>query len=181
MHLSSRVFTLLVIPLYFLTASESEPSKQFFFEQVGIQGTTDDENGISIKGAEVYGIIGTSWDWDLSEAMHIDLKFKTSIGAWDSDDETTALIHFAPQLRLHFKDFPVYLSGSVGPTLISEDEPEDGHDMGGVFQFTSSIGVHWEISEQFEIAYSYQHTSNASICSNNDGLNMHAFSAAYTF
>ncbi len=164
-----------------LLIAQDTKAEGSFFEQVGIQGTTDNESGINIKGAEVYGIIGTSWDWDLTEAMHVDLKFKTSIGAWDSDDETTFLIHAAPQLRLHYKDFPVYLSGSVGPTLISEDEPEDDHEMGGFFQFTSSIGIHWEITEQFEIGYSYQHTSNAGLYSDNDGLNMHAFSAAYSF
>jgi len=76
---------------------------------------------------------------------------------------------------------PVYLSGSVGPTLISEDEPEEHHDMGGFLQFTSSIGIHWKITEQFELGYDYQHTSNAGLYSDNDGLDMHAFTAAYSF
>lgn len=170
---------LLTTPLL-LSANDSQ-TQDGFFKQVGLRGSFDEESSASVWGAEAFGIIDTDWDWELSDSFHVDLNFEASVGVWESSDETTGLVHFAPELRFFYKEFPVSLSLSSGPTLITEDEIQEGHEMGGFFQFTSSIGLRWAITEDFELGYSYQHTSNAGLYSDNDGLNMHALSAAYSF
>ena len=179
--ITSTACTLIALTSLSLLTAQNADQSEPFFKQVGLRGGFDEESDVSVWSAEVFGIIDTDWDWDLSQSVRMDLNFETSVGVWETSDETVGLIHFAPELRFFYKDLPVSLSLSSGPTLISEDELSDDHDMGGFFQFTSSIGLRWAVTDQFELGYSYQHTSNAGIYSENDGLNMHAFSAAYTF
>jgi hypothetical protein len=56
-----------------------------------------------------------------------------------------------------------------------------GRNLGCAFQFTSHVGLMWEVIPRWELGYRAQHISNAGIGSDNPGLNSHFAVLAWRF
>ena len=65
-------------------------------------------------------------------------------------------------------------------TLLSRHDFSE-RDVGSLVQFTSYIGLNWDLSSRFRIGYRFQHMSNAGLGSPNPGLNLQVLAASYRF
>lgn len=59
----------------------------------------------------------------------------------------------------------------IQPGALSRDHI-NGREFGGWFQFTSHIGLYWQIDRRWRIGYRLQHTSNGRLYTHNDGLDI---------
>lgn len=90
------------------------------------------------------------------------------------------MLHLGFAAILEFDDFPVELVISSGPTFLTEDKIRTS-DLGSKFQFTSAVGLDWEVVDDWNLGYRYLHISNAGLGDPNPGLNLHAVSLLYSF
>jgi len=183
-HCAKAIMKTPIITLIALTggllsqlSGESEAS---CFSDVGIRIGTDAENRVDLVSYELFGTVDMDWSWNLSDKLRLDLDIETAIGGLSGEGETAVYGRIAPVAGLHFGDFPVTVVLSSGPSLYSEDT-FDHYDIGGTFQFTSSIGLNWAFDDAWAIGYRFQHTSNADLDEPNPGLDMHTIHIAYTF
>jgi len=150
------------------------------FSAAGVRVGVDAENRIDLVSYEIFGITNMGWSWDLSEGIRLDLDIETAVGGLSGEGETAIYARMAPVAEIFFGDCPLSLTLSSGPALYSEDT-FDTFDIGGNFQFTSSVGLNWDLNDTYALSYRFQHTSNAHISSPNPGLDMHTISIAYKF
>ena len=129
-------------------------------------------------------LLGASWDFPIAKERTgpwcITAQIDTSLGILRNPDDTAALLTFGPAVQIGHRDFPLRLDVACCPTLLS-DHHFGPVDFGLGFQFTSSIGLTWQISPHWTIGYRFQHMSNASLSRNNPGLELHQFSASFCF
>ncbi|MBT62240.1 MAG: hypothetical protein CML13_03415 [Puniceicoccaceae bacterium] len=163
-----------VLSLNLLSASLL-PSGAYGFDRVGLRVGIDTEADVDVIGYEVFGVADTAWSWDFSNDYELLFEFEGVAAVLNGEGTTGGLLKIAPQLRLDSDVFPVELVVSSGPSYLTEEKFGD-LDLGGAFQFTSSIGLDWQIKENWTLGYRYQHTSNAGIYDVNDGLNLHSVS-----
>jgi len=149
-------------------------------ESIGIRYAVDDGARGDFKSYELFATTGALWHSGNSEGAGFALRMEGSIGALEGDDDSSVFIGLAPVLELSHANFPVRLAVAVGPTLFSEHELDE-LDLGGTVNFTSSVRLHWQITPRLGARYQYQHTSNAGIYDENDGLDMHVVGVSYSF
>jgi lipid A 3-O-deacylase len=155
-------------------------SEDSVFSNAGIRVGMDAENRVDLMSYELFGTIDTDWSWNLCNSILLDLDIETAIGVLSGEGETAVYGRMAPVAKIHFGDSPISVVLSSGPSLYSKDT-FDTYDIGGNFQFTSSIGLNWEFEDAWAIGYRFQHTSNANIDDPNPGIDLHTLSIAYTF
>ena len=71
-----------------------------------------------------------------------------------------------------YNEGPLKFTPSFTPGLYSEG---DGKDLGHVIEFKTEIQISYEFSSNSEIAFSYNHISNASLGDKNPGANSYMF------
>lgn len=175
--------TSITLGLIALTISGAQlQAEDCFFNscQAGFRVGFDAENTVSLNSYEIFSTIDSPWSWELSDSITADINFEAALGALTGEGETAGYIRFAPALEISFGDFPVSVVMSSGPSLYSEDT-FDQYDMGGNFHFTSSIGLEWEMCENWSLNYRFQHTSNADINDPNPGLDMHTVGLVWKY
>lgn len=155
-------------------------SKNPLFSNAGLRVGIDAENEINLVSYELFGTFDMDWSWQLSQHIRLDLDIETALGGLSGESKTAAYGRIAPVAEFHFGDFPISLTFSSGPSLYSEDT-FDKYDIGGTFQFTSSLGFDWALNKDWSLGYRFQHTSNADLEYPNPGLDMHTFHIAHTF
>lgn len=64
--------------------------------------------------------------------------------------------------------------------LLSEDE-FDNLDLGGSFQFMTTVGFDFDIIEEWTIGYRFIHISNAGLHDKNPGMDFHDLNLIYEF
>jgi len=75
---------------------------------------------------------------------------------------------------------PLLVGFGTAPTYISEHRL-GGQEFGGGMQFTSHLAIRWQISRVHSLAYRIQHTSNAGIYSENDGLDLQVLEVGFAY
>ena len=150
------------------------------FDTVGLRVAVETSTPVSLTSYELYETSAPQWDWDLSDKFNAGLGYEAAVGALAGEGEVAGYIHFGLNLELAHEDLPVVLVLQSGPSLYSEDTFGD-FDIGGNIQFTSSIGLNWQVCEDWAIEYRLQHTSNAGLEDENPGLDMHAFALSHSF
>ena len=169
-----------ILALIACTSSLIAANDECIFQEFGLRAGVDAESGISLQSYELFTTLDSPWSWEPTETITIDLKFESALGALTGEGETAAYFRIGPLVEISFGDFPVMIVASSAPTVYSEDT-FDQYDIGGNFQFTSSLGLAWEISDTMTISYRFQHTSNANIDEPNPGLDMHTLGVGFTF
>jgi Lipid A 3-O-deacylase (PagL) len=76
--------------------------------------------------------------------------------------------------------FPLSLEGGVSPTGLSRYD-FGAKNFGTYFQFTSHLGLNWDILPRVRLSYRFQHMSNAGLSRHNPGLNLHMLGVSYLF
>ncbi len=85
-----------------------------------------------------------------------------------------------PSLLLKHRDWRISFEGGSSPTLLSR-HTFGSKNFGIPFQFTSYIGLNWDVSSHWRLGYDLQHMSNGHIVAQNAGLNMHVLGLSYLF
>lgn len=150
------------------------------FDTVGLRVAFDTNTPVSLNSYELYQTSAPQWHWDLSEKFNAGLGYEAAIGALAGEGDVAGYLHFGLNLELAHEELPVALVLQSGPSLYSTDSFGD-FDLGGNIQFTSSIGLNWQMCEGWAVEYRYQHTSNAGLEAENPGLEMHAFALSHSF
>jgi hypothetical protein len=123
------------------------------------------------------------WQWDLGKDWHLQTRLDISAGwLWETGDRgKDGFVGTAgPILAFGNGHFPLSLEGGFSPTVLSRYNYHE-KNFGEPVQFTSHIGLGFDIASRVRISYRFQHMSNAGLSSDNPGLNLHMFSLSYIF
>jgi hypothetical protein len=125
-------------------------------------------------------------DWQIPGALALGGGFalkgyvSSSLGWLGDDHNDTVTGSLGPSLRLRYEPLPVALVFGSAPTFLGRNHL-GGRNLGCAFQFTSHVGLMWEVIPGWELGYRAQHISNAGIGSDNPGLNSHFAVFAWRF
>jgi hypothetical protein len=149
-------------------------------ERLGVRGGFSmDRDTIQFHQIELGAGYALPWSWEgkkFAFAPGID----ASLG-WLGDDTKDAMVISAgPEGKLTYTDWPVVLRFGSNPTYLSRFV-FDQRDFGVEFQFTSHIGLSWDITDYLQVSYRLQHMSNAGFGTPNPGLNMHMIGIFWLF
>lgn len=131
---------------------------------------------------ETEAVVGMKlpWHWHIYSGWHIQPTVDLSLGDL-SDGHTEGFIgQIAVNLEVRYDTFPVYLEGGFSPTVLSTYH-YGAKNFGEDVQFTSHIGVAWDVTKYFTLGLRVQHMSNGRIAEPNPGLDMGELSASFRF
>lgn len=101
--------------------------------------------------------------WDIT--THLDV----GAGAIESDGRHVGLFSIGPSVSFGRGEWRIELG--TAPSVFTRNRLS-GRNFGGWFQFTSHVGLYWQIDRRWRIGYRLQHTSNGRLYSENDGLDL---------
>ena len=163
--------------LLFLTAGRG--SAQDFFAGVRGGGSFDSTQG-QFYQTEAFAGWKIPWRWDFYSNWTLRPGLDTSAG-WITGHDADGFVGTAgPFAELHFGKFPVVLEGGGSPTWLSH-HVFGQTNFGEQFQFTSHIGLEWDVTKNFTVGCRFQHMSNAGLASPNPGVNFEMLSFRYNF
>jgi hypothetical protein len=113
------------------------------------------------------------WSWQLWETLKVDTSFTATVGVLEGGGDIGALGSSGLEFtfsRLSGRS-PITIRAGSAVTLISEHR-YGGENLGGPIQFTSHIGMHYQLVEHLNAVARYQHMSNASQYEDNPGIDM---------
>ena len=143
-------------------------------------GASFDGDGGRFRQVEAYGGANLPWHWYFYRNWYLRLGGDASAG-WLVETGTSAFVGtLGPFFELGKGRFPVRLKGTFAPTILSRYRFPT-KDFGDDLQFTSRIGLEWEITRRWSVGAWFQHMSNGSISHSNPGLNLETLSVQYNF
>jgi Lipid A 3-O-deacylase (PagL) len=155
-------------------------AQEFRVESIGARLGWSPHSGTDFYEAEVFVDHSLPWNWDLGRDWRLRTYLDLSAGWLNRSDTDTFIGSLGPGLRIQHERCPVSLDGGVSPTVISTHK-FGRLDLGDWFQFTSHVGLNWDIGDHWRVGYRYQHMSNAGISSHNPGLNMQMLAFSFRF
>jgi Lipid A 3-O-deacylase (PagL) len=167
---------LLLAPLF---VSGAEP-EEFQFHSVGARvGFPAENTSNHFRQADTF-LDYNLWRWNLNENWRLQSRLEISAGwLWERGDDSFVGT-LGPKLELSRERFPVSLEGGSSPTYISRYH-FSSTDLGANVQFTSHIGLFWDITSHWRVGYRFEHMSNAGLRKPNPGFNLHVLSVGYVF
>jgi hypothetical protein len=120
------------------------------------------------------------WRWNLSTNWHLQSRVGVSAGWLGQRGDAAFIGTLGPNLELSRVAFPLSLEGGFNPTYISRYH-FSSTVLGENVQFTSHIGLYWDVTSHWRVGYRFQHMSNAGIREPNPGFNLHVLSISYLF
>ncbi len=142
-------------------------------------GIGDDRNEESFSQYEVYGTYSLPWKWEPESEWVLGSFTGLNLGYLTCEGDTF-VGSIGLGLYLKTPGRRVVISAGVYPTYLGESEFGDD-DFGGSFQFTSAVGINYNLLESWTIGYRFQHMSNAGSDDENPGLNSHMIEIGYIF
>jgi hypothetical protein len=154
---------------------------EFNIESLGVRGGyAANDSGQGFNQTEAFMNWNLPWGWNLGRDWHLQSRLDLSAG-WLGDRTIDGAIGTAgPSLLLQWGRFPVSVEGGSSPTVLSQSD-FGAKDFGVPFQFTSHVGLNWDVTSHWRLGYRFQHMSNAGLDAHNPGLNMHMFGLSYLF
>lgn len=138
------------------------------------------------REAEAFVNWDLPWSWELGSAWRLQSRVELSAGWIGRSGREGGIGSVGPLLALGHGRFPLWLEAGVDATGLTRTKfgapGEVGFkDFGIPFQFTSHIGLYYDIASWLRAGVRYQHMSNADIGSPNPGLNLYEVYASYVF
>lgn len=136
--------------------------------------------------------VGLQWNWDRrwfeGGSWHLGGFWDAEVGYWERDaapgqNADLFEVGLTPVFRYQRNDLSgPYIEGGIGAHFLSQTSLGD-KTFSTSFQFGSHIGVGYRFGAHnaFDISYAYQHLSNASIKTPNDGIDFHEIRLQYHF
>ena len=152
-------------------------------------GSPNDLHGVSLSAR---------WNWDRyffrDAPVNLTGYYDANIAYWrndgdrNGDNKNLFTFGFVPVLRLipnidYAWPIAPYLDGGIGMALHNTTRIGD-RDLGSIFAFQDILGVGVTIGKarRLEIGYQFMHFSNASLASENDGMDIkYSIIVAYRF
>lgn len=172
---ASLALILLSVPCLPALAEEGPILREF---RLGIRGGTDSRG--KVGHSELAGEVGLPWKLTLGEGWTLGTAVQPSLGMIRDKDHGAVIGSVIPVFRLHSDHLPLSVIGGSGPTLISRNHI-GGRNLGTAFQFTTHLGLAWQITGRVEANYRFQHMSNAGLGDTNPGMNEHMFGVSWRF
>lgn len=124
-------------------------------------------------------------DWMLPlrldrQGWRLETLAQISAGLLWEGGRSGAIGSLGPAFRIGGDRFPVFLEVGISPTVLGRIHYE-AKQLGTGIQFTSHIGVAWDITRRARFGYRLQHMSNAGLSDWNPGLNLHILALSYRF
>jgi len=143
-------------------------------------GISDNRNEEDFRQYEGYAAWNLPFSWELGAGWTLAAYLEANAGVLTGGGTTAFVASIGPGLYFTGlrKRISIYLG--VNPTIISRHRFGDD-DLGGPFQFTSHIGIDFNIARHFAVGYRLQHMSNFVFYDSNPGLNLHMIEAVYRF
>lgn len=155
------------------------PASGIELESIGVRGGVSDNANFS--QVEALADWKLPWRWDWTTDWHLQTKLNCSLGWLGAEHRSAAIGTAGPGLLLNYDQVPINLEGGSSFTLLSRDT-FGSRDLGSIVQFTSYVGLNWDITQHIRLGYRFSHMSNAGIDSqHNEGLNMHMLALSYLF
>jgi lipid A 3-O-deacylase len=159
----------------------SSRAEGFRLESVGVRGGISANQGRNeFHQAEFFGNWNLPWGWDLGKEWNLQSRLDLSAGWLGDSSQNAAVGTLGPTLVLGRARWPVSLEGGFSPTLLSSYGFES-KSLGTDIQFTSHVGLNWDVNAHWRLGYRFQHMSNADLSHTNPGLNMHLLALSYVF
>ncbi len=168
---------------FLITSGTLVAFPEWSVDKLGLRFGIGQEKGEDMVGVEAMAYLDSdccNWNWELGDAFEFTIAPESSLGFINGQGELAAMAHLGFAGLLDIDGFPLTLVISSGPTILTRHK-FGSFDMGSLLQFTSAIGVNFQPINNWTLGYRFQHMSNAGIDKINPGLDMHAFTVAYSF
>jgi lipid A 3-O-deacylase len=153
----------------------------FSLESAGVRGGLSANSGRDeFHEAEGFLNVNLPWHWSLGRRWNLKSRLDFSAGWLGDSTYNAALGSLGPTLVLRREGLPLSFEGGSSPTGLSRYQFEN-KDLGTQFQFTSHVGLNFDVTKRIQITYRFHHISNAGLSSSNPGLNMHLFGISFLF
>jgi hypothetical protein len=170
-----------VLLFLFMSAAANGLGEGFSFDSAGTRfGMGSNRSSRNFYEAEAFTDVNLPGGWDLGQDMRLDTRLDLGVGWLAERSSHTAVGEVGPLLVLRHKQFPLSVALGSNATGLGRSDFET-KNLGISFQFTTYIGLNWDITRFFRMGYRYQHMSNAGLDGSNPGLNMHMVSFGYLF
>lgn len=103
-----------------------------------------------------------------------------TIEHWHRTSESLDMMAFGPVFAFPLSPPPLQLSLGLQPSLVA-GESRFSHDVGGSVQFTSHVGLRWQLTPRLRLGLRVQHTSNGGIKDPNPGVDGAKIALGYRF
>lgn len=151
------------------------------WQMLGLRaGISDNRNEEDFKQYEAFGAWNLPWSWGLGSDWSLTPYLEANAGLLTGGGESAFVGSIGPGLYFTGLRDKISIYLGVNPTIISRHEFGDD-DFGGPIQFTSHIGIDFNIAQHLAIGYRLQHMSNFVFYHPNPGLNLHLIEATYRF
>ena len=177
--MTKTILVTLVLALPSVVSAQST-SKTYRFDSVGLRGGIDSQGDININTAELFATVTTPYQFQLGDTTVLDFNLEGGVGALDHKAGTGFYLRIGPQCTVSFGDSPLHLVIGSGPAYLSK-HTFGRRNLGGDFQFFTSMGFDWDINDRWTLGYRWQHISNAGLQDVNPGMNMHTLGLSYRF
>lgn len=171
-----KIIILTASVLIFLAASGSA---QDFFAGARGGASFDSTQGRFSQGEAFMGW-KMPWRWNFYSNWTLRPGVDGSAGGITGHGADGFVGTAGPFAELHFGKFPVFLEGGADPTWLSH-HIFGQTNFGEQFQFTSHIGLEWDVTKHFTVGCRLQHMSNAGLAEPNPGMNLEMLSFRYNF
>jgi hypothetical protein len=174
-HLTHLTYLTLVSLLPLVSRAQND---EFRFHSLGARvGFPAENTSNHFRQAEAF-LTYNLWRWELSTDWRLQSRVDLS-GGWLGEHGDNAFVGtLGPTLELSRVRFPLSLEGGASPTYISRHH-FGSTDLGSRVQFTSHIGLNWDVMSHWQLGYRFEHMSNGGISHPNPGFNVHVVSIAY--
>ena len=143
-------------------------------------GFSKDVRGENFNQLEINTAYRLPQTWMLDSGWTLNSRINASAGVLHGGGDTAAIGTIGPGLEWVSPSQGFSIEAGISPTLVSRHEFGDA-DFGGIFQFTSFIGLSSRIGSQKAVSLRIQHMSNASIYDSNPGLDQAMLGIDYRF
>ena len=168
------------IIVLFINASAARGAEQEWVEAGARIGFSKSVHGESFNQLEIAAAWRLPWTWMLDSGWRLDSRINASAGVLHGGGDTAAIATTGPGLAWVSPSQQFTVEAGISPTLVSRHEFGNA-DFGGIFQFTSFIGLNYRIGKQTTTSFRVQHMSNAGIYDRNPGLNQAMLGINYRF
>lgn len=175
-----RVIAPVFVIVLFTIASAARGADQEWVEAGARIGFSKSVHGESFNQLEIAAAYRLPWTWMPDSGWRLDSRINASAGILHGGSDTAAIVAVGPGLAWVSPSQQFAVEAGISPTLMTRHEFGDA-DFGGIFQFTSFIGLSSRIGNQTTASLRVQHMSNASIYNPNPGLDQVMLGINYRF
>jgi lipid A 3-O-deacylase len=164
-----------------LSGTNSSSAADFDLESAGARAGIG-ANGVAehMSQVEAFAILNLPLAWWNDGHWQLQTRLEMTAGWLGGEGENAVIGSMGPGMLLNLGKTHLSLEVGFSPTLVSRHR-YGPLDIGSDLQFTTHIGLNYDIGKHFRIDYRFQHMSNGGLSHPNPGLNMHLFGVSYLF